>query len=105
MSAARSSSSSAEVLSANRSTKAVPLIGPSRCFERECRYLTGIIDVPNLAADCITDGAHRWACPAFPDGIPDDIAYGDNLHERPDPRQEGALVFEPFEASEASGGA
>lgn len=36
----------------------------------------------------VDEASQRWVCPAFPDGIPDDIAFGDNLHGKPDPRQE-----------------
>jgi hypothetical protein len=30
-----------------------------------------------------TEMTERWACAAFPEGIPDEIAYGDDLHEEP----------------------
>jgi hypothetical protein len=51
------------------------MIKTPRCFERECKHFTGVIG--------------RWerdqlvACAAFPEGIPDDVAYGDNLHLEP----------------------
>ena len=32
-------------------------------------------------------------CLAFPDGIPSDIAYGDNLHLTQDPRQNPDNLF------------
>jgi len=45
----------------------------------------------------IKGAGERWVCPAFPDGIPDDILDGDNLHTTPDPRQApgtDAIVYE-----------
>lgn len=59
-----------------------------QCSKRGCRHLTG----------ATTSGrgeiGQRAACHAFPEGIPDDIAYGDNLHLTVDPRQVGEVVFE-----------
>lgn len=49
------------------------------CFTRGCRHLRGATD-----AD---ERQQLPACLAFPNGIPDDIAYGDNLHLTVDPRQ------------------
>ena len=41
---------------------------------------------------------HFWgfkSCSAFPDGIPDEIMHGDNMHTKPLEGQENDIVFEP----------
>jgi hypothetical protein len=50
---------------------------------------------------CLDACAHRvfnektedFECPAFPDGIPDDIAAGENRHADIDRRQTGKTVY------------
>lgn len=78
------------------------MIGPCRCFERNCVHLTGI-DQPNHpeAKRLEDEEGQVWVCPAFPRGIPEDIAYGDNLHGSVDPRQEDGtedIVYQQAEA-------
>ncbi len=44
-----------------------------RCFERQCRHFAGVrSESPEVN--------ERNVCTAFPDGIPNKIAYGKNLH-------------------------
>jgi len=49
-----------------------------------------------------TELTERHACEAFPDGIPSEIAYGDNPHDKPFKGQENDIVYEkgpfPWEA-------
>jgi hypothetical protein len=45
-----------------------------RCRERGCAHFVGVVQKDG------TEGTEIVACAAFPNGIPDDIAYGDNLH-------------------------
>jgi len=35
-------------------------------------------------------------CKAFPDGIPDEILFGENDHKKPLPEQKNKIVFKPF---------
>lgn len=63
---------------------------------RACAHLEGVKDTtPELG---IKGAGERWVCPAFPDGIPEDINNGENLHTTPDPRQEDGteeIVYQP----------
>lgn len=55
-----------------------------RCHERGCSRFRGVIgDEPD----------QRVTCDAFPEGIPDEIAYGDDLHLE-HVRGDGGLLFE-----------
>lgn len=59
-----------------------------KCWERNCKHYIGIKQ---------PDGSERSEvdyCKAFPDGIPRDIAYGDNKHEAVVKGQEGNFIFE-----------
>lgn len=70
-----------------------------RCVDRSCRHLAGVKDAPDAHPDII--GVQVWHCPAFPDGIPEDITTGDNLHMEPDPRQKDGtegIIYERIEA-------
>ncbi len=55
------------------------LAKPDPCFG--CLHFTGIY--------AVSDTDHRPICKAFPDGIPDEIAYGDNNHTDPYPGDNG----------------
>jgi hypothetical protein len=46
----------------------------SRCWIRGCKHYDGV-DQPDG-----TEASERHICSAFPNGIPDEIAYGDELH-------------------------
>lgn len=47
-----------------------------RCYERRCRHLIG-------ASSQTSEQLQRPICSAFPKGIPEEIAYGDDLHLEP----------------------
>ncbi|KKN77715.1 hypothetical protein LCGC14_0356890 [marine sediment metagenome] len=47
-----------------------------KCHMRECIHFIGVVE-----EEIETD--QRVTCVAFPKGIPDVIAYGDNLHLKP----------------------
>lgn len=63
------------------------MIPPPECFERKCKYYLGI-DQPDG-----TELSERPICPAFPDGIPDEIAYGEDKHTSVRSDQKGTFVF------------
>lgn len=45
-----------------------------RCHTRKCIHLQGI------RQDDMDERTERPYCSAFPNGIPDEISYGENLH-------------------------
>lgn len=47
-----------------------------RCFARQCKHFLGVNDVNQEVEQLVV-------CKAFPEGIPDEIAYGDDLHLKP----------------------
>jgi hypothetical protein len=51
------------------------MIVEPKCFTRQCRYFLGVNDAKEPEQVVI--------CKAFPKGIPDEIAYGDNPHTKP----------------------
>lgn len=64
------------------------MIETPRCFERQCKHYTGV------KQDNAIESTERPCCAAFTDGIPDEIAYGDNLHLTVLPGQGNDIVFE-----------
>lgn len=67
-----------------------PLLLRCNCQERKCKHFIGeLFDNQN---DLMLD-----LCNAFPSGIPDEIAYGDELHIQPLAGQENNIVFEEVE--------
>ena len=59
-----------------------------RCSKRKCAFFTGVAQPDG------TEATERVICSAFPDGIPDEIAYGKNLHLEPLSNQGNDIVFE-----------
>jgi len=63
------------------------MIEEPRCWSRRCKHFVGI------KQDAGDELSERCVCKAFPDGIPEGIAYGDNLHTKPYPG-DGGVQFE-----------
>lgn len=59
------------------------------CSIRKCKHFQGTTPEPD----------ERPRCAAFPNGIPDSIAYGDNLHLKP-VRGDGGIQFELADGSD-----
>lgn len=57
-----------------------------RCYWRHCRHFQGV------TGDDEVDQV--LSCPAFPQGIPERIAYGEDNHEVVAPDQVGDTVYE-----------
>jgi len=64
------------------------MLAEPTCFTRECKNYIGV------KQDKDGEMNERNVCKAFPDGIPAEIAYGDNLHAIPLPEQKGDFVYE-----------
>jgi len=60
-----------------------------KCFTRKCQHYQGVKWFGE------EESTERNICKAFPDGIPDEIAYRDNKHSKPLPGQKNNIVFEP----------
>lgn len=63
------------------------LAAPS-CHLRGCKHFLGVLQSDG------TEATEVVYCKAFPEGIPDDIAYGNNPHLEVVPGQEGDFIFE-----------
>ena len=63
------------------------MIAP-KCFERGCKHYLGV-EQPDG-----TEMTERNVCKAFPEGIPDVILSGKNLHTVPLAEQHNSIVFE-----------
>jgi len=66
------------------------MLAEPKCFTRKCKHLRGVI------SDGEGEMGERPTCKAFPDGIPAEIAYGDNLHTEPFEGDNG-ITFEEGE--------
>lgn len=59
-----------------------------RCWTRKCKHYLGV------ESEEEEEENERNVCKAFPDKIPDEIAYGENLHNVHLPGQENDIVYE-----------
>ena len=57
------------------------MIREPNCSIRRCKHFTGVKSV-STDTDAVVP-----VCPAFPNGIPNEIAYGNNKHSTPLPGQ------------------
>lgn len=64
------------------------MIEAPRCWERECKHYEGVFQPDG------TEATEVHVCPAFPEGIPSEIAFGNELHLKPLDGQVGSLVYE-----------
>lgn len=59
------------------------MLAEPNCYKRNCKHYQG---VKWLGAD---ESTETNVCRAFPYGIPAEIAYGPNLHDKPYPGDHG----------------
>lgn len=64
------------------------MLAKPNCFIRNCIHYQGITWFGD------TEETEDNFCNAFPEGIPEEIAYGDNLHLEPLKGQKNDIVFE-----------
>jgi hypothetical protein len=55
------------------------MLGEPQCFARNCKHFLGVVQKEGDDFE----RTEKVVCAAFPRGIPDDIAYGDELHLQP----------------------
>lgn len=65
------------------------MLAEPQCSIRRCKHLLGVAQ-PNGE-----ETSEVCVCVAYPDGIPDDIAYGDDKHLTARPDQSNTIVYEP----------
>ena len=58
------------------------------CYKRKCKHYIGIIQPDG------TEETETNSCKAFPEGIPYEIAYGNNKHSKPVEDQKNDIVYE-----------
>jgi len=58
-----------------------------KCYSRHCKHYLGIIQPEGM------ESSERNICEAFPDGIPDEIAYGDDPHDKVWPEQDADVIY------------
>jgi hypothetical protein len=63
-------------------------IPPPNCWKRRCKHHIEIYQPDGK------EPGETVVCDAFPKGIPQEIAYGSNLHGEVHPEQVGDFVFE-----------
>ena len=63
------------------------MLAVCKCYTRHCKNYSGIIQPDG------TEMTETNYCKAFPDSIPDEIAYGDNDHSKPTGDQGNEIVF------------
>jgi hypothetical protein len=63
------------------------MILPPNCYERKCIYYSGIIQPDG------TEKSEVPSCEAYPLGIPDEIAYGEDLHLKVRTDQDNTIIF------------
>lgn len=64
------------------------MIAEPLCYARKCKHFTGVSQPDG------TEMTETVVCAAFPQGIPQEIAYGDNPHTEPYPGDNG-IQYEP----------
>lgn len=64
------------------------MLSEPNCSIRNCKHFIGVSQPDG------TEESEIVVCTAFPDGIPDEIAYGPNKHSVPLPGQKNDIVFE-----------
>lgn len=67
------------------------MIAEPTCFTRKCKFFIGV------KQDNENEITERVYCKAFLDKIPDEIAYGENKHDKPFPGQKNNIVYESEE--------
>ena len=71
------------------------MLAEPTCHARHCKHFLGVRYLGEF------EDSEVVYCSAFPDGIPSEIAYGDNLHLTPFPGDHGIQFKEGSEEGES----
>ena len=63
------------------------MLKESNCYIRKCKHCNGIEN----NSEPFDESKEFWGCTAFPNGIPEEIGYGDNDHTKPFKGDNGVL--------------
>ena len=66
------------------------MLDEPNCYKRRCKHFIGV------EGGCTEDHEY-FVCEAFPEGIPDQIAYGRNKHLKVFKGQANEIVYEKVE--------
>ena len=64
------------------------MILEAKCSKRNCKHYLGVKWFGK------EESSENHYCKAFPDGIPDEIAAGNNKHAKPLDKQKNDIVYE-----------
>ena len=68
------------------------MIAPGACHDRGCKHYKAFSEAEETEVEDSQFGPE--VCLAYPDGIPDRIVDGEDLHSTVQPDQDGTLVYE-----------
>lgn len=63
------------------------MLSTPKCYERNCKHLIGVKQDDGEVGE-------RFVCKAFPDRIPEEIAYGDDPHSEVHYAQDNEIIYE-----------
>lgn len=63
------------------------MIAEPKCFKRKCVHFIGVLQKNGK------EQTEYLACRAYPNGIPEDIAFGDDLHKTVRKDQSNNLIY------------
>jgi len=64
------------------------MLATPECYKRRCKHYIGVVKPDG------TERTEHNVCAAFPEGIPKEISYGNNMHSKPLPKQGNNIVYE-----------
>ena len=70
------------------------MIAEPRCFTRHCMHYRGVTELVDRNGRSLGEAGQVHWCFAFPSGIPERIAYGEDLHTSRARDQFGDVVFQ-----------
>jgi hypothetical protein len=63
-----------------------------KCYTRKCKHFIGVKQDKDKDGE-YDEATERNVCKAFPDGIPSEIAYGNDPHTKVFPGQDNKIIY------------